>query len=79
MKTLSRKLNLERVIAGLALMLLLIAAQVYTLNASDWFLLGLNILEATGVHGQTVDINQLPDVAKVGGDLPQWLLTRLRG
>ncbi|TVP15468.1 hypothetical protein [Shewanella sp. KCT] len=77
MKTLMIKLHPERVVAGLALLLLLVATQVYTQDASDWFLLGLNIIEATGLHGQAVDSNQLPDVARVGGDLTQWLLARL--
>ncbi|ASJ95720.1 hypothetical protein [Shewanella marisflavi] len=77
MKTLILKLNPQQVVSGLALLLLLVATQVYTQSASDWFLLGLNILEATGMHGQAVDTNQLPDVAKVGGDLTQWLLARL--
>lgn len=77
MKTLILKFNPQQVVSGLALLLLLVATQVYTQDASDWFLLGLNILEATGMHGQVVDTNQLPDVAKVGGDLTQWLLVRL--
>ena len=77
MNSLITKLNPQRVVAGLALLLLLVAAQVYTQDSSDWFLLGLNFIEATGLQGQAVDTNQLPDVAKVGGDLTQWLLARL--
>ena len=77
MKSRITSLNPQRVVASLALLLLLVATQVYTQNASDWFLLGLNIIEATGMHGQAVDSNQLPDVARVGGDLTLWLLARL--
>lgn len=70
-------MNPERFIAALALVFLLVAAQVYTQDASDWFLLGLNIIEVTGGQFQPVDTNQLPDVAKVGDDSNQWLLTYL--
>ena len=39
--------SIQKIITIAALLLLLIAVQVSTQNASDWFVFGLNVLEVT--------------------------------
>lgn len=73
MKAIYRPVSQQRVIAALALLLLLVATQTYTQDAGDWFLLGLNIMEASGFYAVAEPIPSLPDVAKVGGSLMQFL------
>ena len=69
MKELSLWLNRERVISISALLLLLVAVQVMTQDASDWFLLGLNIMEATQFDGAQQLEQSLTEVTNVGADL----------
>lgn len=69
MKELSLWLNRERVISISALLLLLAAVQVMTQDASDWFLLGLNIMEATQFDGAQQLEQSLTEVTNVGADL----------
>ncbi|QYK00843.1 hypothetical protein [Shewanella psychrotolerans] len=69
MKELSLWLNRERVITISALLLLLVAVQVMTQDASDWFLLGLNILQATEFAGAQQLEQSLAEVIKVDADL----------
>ena len=69
MKELSLWVNRERVISISALLLLLVAVQVMTQDASDWFLLGLNIMEATQFDGAQQLEQSLTEVTNVGADL----------
>jgi hypothetical protein len=53
--------SIQKIITVAALLLLLIAVQVSTQNASDWFVFGLNVLEVTApLH---VSVNEVVNVS----------------
>ncbi|WP_345881537.1 MULTISPECIES: hypothetical protein [Shewanella] len=65
--------NTERLVAALALMLLLVATLIYTRDTSDWFLLGLNLIEATTVNSVSAEPGQVADVSHTAMAPGQWL------
>ncbi len=65
--------NTERLVAALALMLLLVATLIYTRDTSDWFLLGLNLIEATTVNSVSAEPGQVTDVSHTAMVPGQWL------
>ncbi|MCE9677722.1 hypothetical protein LZP69_00770 [Shewanella sp. AS1] len=77
MKTSRTWLDWENVIAVLALLLLVVATQSFTHDASSWFLFGLHIIDATESYRINFDAPQLPDVVSIGADLTLWLLEPL--
>ncbi|MCG9695695.1 hypothetical protein [Shewanella sp. Isolate11] len=68
----------ESLVAILALLLLLVATQVFTQNVSSWFLFGLHISEMADMYQISREIPRLPDVANMGGDITQCVLDSLR-
>ncbi|BCV59589.1 hypothetical protein [Shewanella algae] len=65
--------NTERLVAALALMLLLVTTLIYTRDTSDWFLLGLNLIEATTVNSVSAEPGQVTDVSHTAMAPGQWL------
>ncbi|BCV35266.1 MULTISPECIES: hypothetical protein [Shewanella] len=64
--------NTERLVAALALLLLLVATLVYTRDTSDWFLLGLNLIEATTVNSVSAEPGQIADFSHAAMAPGQW-------